>query len=47
MPSILEFSITFTSVTKLPIIVKGIMTSEDAELACSFGVAGVFVSVLS
>ncbi|OXA62914.1 Peroxisomal (S)-2-hydroxy-acid oxidase GLO5 [Folsomia candida] len=32
------------SVTKLPIIVKGIMTSEDAELACSFGVAGVFVS---
>jgi isopentenyl diphosphate isomerase/L-lactate dehydrogenase-like FMN-dependent dehydrogenase len=32
------------SITDLPIIVKGIMTGEDAELAIQHGVSAVFVS---
>ncbi len=32
------------SVTSLPILVKGILTAEDAELACEAGVEGVVVS---
>jgi isopentenyl diphosphate isomerase/L-lactate dehydrogenase-like FMN-dependent dehydrogenase len=32
------------SLTDLPIVVKGILTSEDARLACQHGVAGVVVS---
>ena len=32
------------SLTDLPIVVKGISTSEDAQLACQHGVAGVVVS---
>ncbi|CAG7832820.1 unnamed protein product, partial [Allacma fusca] len=31
-------------VTRLPIIVKGILTAEDAKLALEFGVDGIFVS---
>ncbi|XP_064630007.1 2-Hydroxyacid oxidase 2-like [Lineus longissimus] len=31
-------------ITNLPIIVKGIMTGEDAELAVQYGVSAVFVS---
>jgi (S)-2-hydroxy-acid oxidase len=31
-------------VTRLPIIVKGILTAEDAEIAIQYGVSGVFVS---
>lgn len=33
-----------SSLTDLPIVVKGILTSEDARLACQHGVAGVVVS---
>jgi isopentenyl diphosphate isomerase/L-lactate dehydrogenase-like FMN-dependent dehydrogenase len=33
-----------TSLTDLPIVIKGILTAEDAELACEHGVAGVVVS---
>jgi 4-hydroxymandelate oxidase len=32
------------SVTHLPLVVKGILTAEDAELACDHGAAGVVVS---
>lgn len=32
------------SITKLPIILKGILTREDALLAVSLGVAGILVS---
>ena len=31
-------------VTRLPLVVKGLMTAEDAELACDHGAAGVVVS---
>ena len=33
-----------TSVTDLPVLIKGILTAEDAQLACEHGVAGVVVS---
>lgn len=32
------------SITRLPIIVKGILTKEDAELAVMHGVQGIIVS---
>jgi 4-hydroxymandelate oxidase len=32
------------SITSLPILVKGILTAEDAELACEAGVEGIVVS---
>lgn len=32
------------SITRLPIIIKGILTKEDAELAVEHGVQGVVVS---
>lgn len=32
------------SITKLPIVVKGIMTAEDAELCANIGIAGIIVS---
>lgn len=32
------------SFTKLPVILKGILTKEDARLACDLGVAGIIVS---
>jgi (S)-2-hydroxy-acid oxidase len=32
------------SITKLPIVIKGIMTPEDAELACQYGVDAIWVS---
>ncbi|XP_046849465.1 peroxisomal (S)-2-hydroxy-acid oxidase GLO5-like [Xenia sp. Carnegie-2017] len=32
------------SVTKLPIVLKGILTAEDAKLAVSYGVDGILVS---
>jgi 4-hydroxymandelate oxidase len=32
------------SLTKLPILAKGILTAEDARLACEHGMAGVVVS---
>jgi 4-hydroxymandelate oxidase len=32
------------SLTKLPLVIKGILTSEDARLACQHGAAGVVVS---
>jgi isopentenyl diphosphate isomerase/L-lactate dehydrogenase-like FMN-dependent dehydrogenase len=32
------------SLSELPIVVKGILTAEDARLACQHGVAGVIVS---
>jgi isopentenyl diphosphate isomerase/L-lactate dehydrogenase-like FMN-dependent dehydrogenase len=32
------------SLTKLPLVIKGILTSEDARLACEHGAAGVVVS---
>jgi len=31
-------------ITNLPIIVKGILTAEDAEIAVDLGVAGIMVS---
>jgi len=31
-------------VTHLPIILKGVMTREDAKIALQYGVAGIFVS---
>lgn len=34
----------FRSFTKLPVILKGILTKEDARLACQLGVAGIIVS---
>ena len=30
--------------TKLPVVLKGILTKEDARLACDIGVAGIIVS---
>jgi isopentenyl diphosphate isomerase/L-lactate dehydrogenase-like FMN-dependent dehydrogenase len=33
-----------SSLTELPIVIKGILTAEDARLACEHGVAGVVVS---
>lgn len=32
------------SITKLPIILKGILTAEDALIAANLGVAGILVS---
>lgn len=32
------------SFSKLPVILKGIMTKEDASIACEIGVAGIIVS---
>ncbi|XP_070506348.1 uncharacterized protein Hao [Chironomus tepperi] len=32
------------SITKLPVILKGILTKEDARHACTIGVAGIMVS---
>jgi isopentenyl diphosphate isomerase/L-lactate dehydrogenase-like FMN-dependent dehydrogenase len=32
------------SITSLPILLKGILTAEDAQLALSYGVAGIIVS---
>lgn len=32
------------SITRLPVIIKGILTKEDAELAVEHGVQGVIVS---
>jgi (S)-2-hydroxy-acid oxidase len=32
------------SLTRLPIIIKGILTKEDAELAVEHGVQGIIVS---
>jgi isopentenyl diphosphate isomerase/L-lactate dehydrogenase-like FMN-dependent dehydrogenase len=32
------------SITSLPVLIKGILTAEDAELACEAGVEGVVVS---
>lgn len=32
------------SITNLPIIVKGIMTAEDAKIAVAMGVQGILVS---
>jgi (S)-2-hydroxy-acid oxidase len=32
------------SITRLPIILKGILTKEDAELAMKHNVDGIFVS---
>lgn len=32
------------SFTKLPVILKGIMTKEDARIACEMGVHGIMVS---
>jgi 4-hydroxymandelate oxidase len=34
----------FRSITKLPIVIKGILTSEDAKLAVKHGAAGIIVS---
>ncbi len=34
----------FAGLSGLPIVVKGLLTPEDAELACEHGAAGVFVS---
>eukprot|EP00475_Leptophrys_vorax_P006800 TRINITY_DN1424_c0_g1_i3.p1 TRINITY_DN1424_c0_g1~~TRINITY_DN1424_c0_g1_i3.p1 ORF type:complete len:377 (+),score=87.00 TRINITY_DN1424_c0_g1_i3:521-1651(+) len=33
-----------TKITKLPVIVKGVVTKEDTELAIAHGVAGIWVS---
>jgi (S)-2-hydroxy-acid oxidase len=30
--------------TKLPVVLKGILTAEDAKIAASLGVAGIIVS---
>jgi 4-hydroxymandelate oxidase len=35
---------SFAQQTRLPVLVKGILTAEDAELACEAGAAGVVVS---
>lgn len=32
------------SITRLPVIIKGILTKEDAELAVEHGVQGIIVS---
>lgn len=32
------------SITRLPVIIKGILTKEDAELAVEHGVSGIIVS---
>jgi len=42
--SLLDLITLLSSATKLPVIVKGVLTPEDAELAVQSGVAGVFVS---
>ena len=34
----------YFSFTKLPVVLKGILTKEDARLACQLGVAGIIVS---
>lgn len=34
----------FISFTKLPVILKGILTKEDARLACEIGAGGIMVS---
>lgn len=41
---LLNFIKLFSSFTKLPVILKGIMTKEDARLACDIGAAGIMVS---
>lgn len=35
---------SFDRFTKLPVVLKGILTKEDARLACELGVAGIIVS---
>ena len=37
-------SYRFRSVSKLPIVLKGILTAEDARLAVEHGVDGIIVS---
>lgn len=32
------------TITKLPILVKGVLTAEDARLAIQYGAAGIIVS---
>ena len=32
------------SITKLPIVIKGVMTAEDARLAVEHGASGILVS---
>lgn len=39
-----EFIPWLKSVTKLPIVLKGILTGEDAQLAVKYGVDGILVS---
>jgi isopentenyl diphosphate isomerase/L-lactate dehydrogenase-like FMN-dependent dehydrogenase len=34
----------FRSITKMPIVLKGVMAPEDAELACKYGVDAIWVS---
>jgi len=34
----------FVRITTLPVIVKGVLSAEDAELAILHGVSGIFVS---
>lgn len=36
--------VLISSFTKLPVLLKGILTKEDARLACNLGVAGIIVS---
>ena len=38
------YFIGLRSITKLPIILKGILTAEDAKLAVKHGVDGIIVS---
>lgn len=38
------FNQFFFRYTKLPVVLKGILTKEDARLACQLGVAGIIVS---
>jgi isopentenyl diphosphate isomerase/L-lactate dehydrogenase-like FMN-dependent dehydrogenase len=48
--SLMDASVTWRDVedlaasTDLPVLVKGVMTAEDAQLACEHGAAGVVVS---
>lgn len=39
-----HFYIAFLSITSMPIIVKGVLRADDAELAIQHGVAGIAVS---
>jgi (S)-2-hydroxy-acid oxidase len=40
----LKLIFNFLSYSKLPVVLKGILTKEDARLACQLGVAGIIVS---